>query len=113
MTALLEFLVFGPQLKKIQEEETRHDLEGYMSLVVCAFYFSLLLSAQSYPLMVGPYETWEECTKVREWLDWRTYETDNCEPFPYPQGGSQLLVVPYLPKETSLAASRTDSELPQ
>lgn len=84
-----------------------------MSLIVCAFYFSLMLSTQSYPLMVGPYATWEECTKVREWLDWRTYETDDCETFPYPQGGSQLLIVPYLPKEINLTASRSESELPR
>ena len=62
--------------------------------------------------MVGPYETWEECTKVREWLDWRTYETDNCENFPYPQAGSQMLLVPYLPQEATLSASRSESELP-
>jgi len=54
-----------------------------LSLIVCAFYFSLMVSTQSYPVMVGPYESWEECTKVREWLDWRAYETDDCETFPY------------------------------
>ena len=84
-----------------------------MSLILCAFYFSLMLTTQDYPVMVGPYETWEECTKVREWLDWRTYETDDCETFPYPQSGSQSLVVPYLPKEATLTAIRSDSELLQ
>ena len=84
-----------------------------MSLIVCAFYFSLMLSTQSYPVMVGPYETWEECTKVREWLDGRTYETDDCETFPYPQGGSQLILVPYLPKEAIVASDRSHSELPR
>ena len=88
-------------------------MEGTLSLIVCAFYFSLMLTTQSYPVMVGPYETWEECTKVREWLDWRTYETDDCETFPYPQGSSQLLAVPYLPREATLTASRPDSELPR
>lgn len=63
--------------------------------------------------MVGPYESWEECTKVREWLEGRAYETDDCETFPYPQDGSQMLVVPYLPKETTLAAGPSPSELPR
>lgn len=84
-----------------------------MSLILCAFYFSLLVSTQSYPVMVGPYESWEECTKVREWLDGRAYETDDCETFPYPQGDSQMLAVPYLPKETTLAADPPRSELPR
>ena len=84
-----------------------------MSLIVCAFYFSLMLSSQNYPVMVGPYETWEECTKVREWLDGRAYETDDCETFPFPQGGSQMVVVPYLPKETALAADTSSSEFSQ
>ncbi len=84
-----------------------------MSLIVCAFYFSLMLSTQNYPVMVGPYDSWEECTKVREWLDWRAYETDDCETFPYPQGGSQMLIVPYLPKEATLAAGPSRSELPR
>jgi len=84
-----------------------------LSLILCAFYFSLMLSTQSYPIMVGPYDSWEECTKVREWLDGRAYETDDCETFPYPQSGSQMLVVPYLPKETPLVASPSRSELPR
>ena len=83
-------------------------MEGYLSLI--AFYFSLMLSTQSYPVMVGPYESWEECTKVREWLDWRSYETDNCETFPYPQGDNQLLVVPYLPKETTPVGPAPNSD---
>ena len=84
-----------------------------MSSIVCAFYFSLMLTTQNYPVMVGPYESWEECTKVREWLEGRAYETDDCETFPYPQDGSQMLVVPYLPKETTLAAGPSPSELPR
>ena len=84
-----------------------------MSLILCAFYFSLMLSTQNYPVMVGPYESWEECAKVREWLDGRAYETDNCETFPYPQSGSQMLVVPYLPKETIVVAGPSHSEFPR
>jgi hypothetical protein len=109
---LSEFLVFQSDITKIGRRRPAI-LGGYVSVVVCAFYFSLLLSTQSYPVMVGPYDTWEECTKVREWLDWRTYETDDCETFPYPQGDSQFLIVPYLPKETILTATRSDAELPR
>ena len=72
-----------------------------------------MLSTQNYPVMLGPYESWEECTKVREWLDGRAYETDNCETFPYPQVGSQMLVVPYLPNETALAVDLSLQEPPR
>jgi hypothetical protein len=51
---------------------------------------------------------------VREWLDGRAYETDDCETFPFPQGGSQMVVVPYLPKEaTAVAADTSIVELSQ
>src|SRR5689334_1663203 len=98
-------------LNRIQGRSPRHtprDAGGPVSLIVCAFYFSLLLSSQTFPVMVGPYDSWEECTKVREWRDWRAYETDDCESFPYPQGGSQRVIVPYLPKEGTLIASPSE-----
>jgi len=61
-----------------------------------AFYFSLLLPERGYPLLIGPYETWDECASVREWIDRLNFETDYCAQMPYPQF-SQLLHVGYLP----------------
>lgn len=65
---------------------------------IVAFYFGMLVAGQEWPVMVGPYETWEECASVREFLDRRGYETDTCSLLPYPQEESQYLEVGHLPK---------------
>lgn len=58
-----------------------------------AFYFSLLLFAQDWPVLIGPYETSEECNAVREFADRRGYETDDCELMSQPQDSKFLEVV--------------------
>jgi len=68
-----------------------------ISLPIIAFYFGVLVSGQEWPVMVGPYDSWQDCASVREFLDRRGYETDSCSLLPYPQEGSQLLQVGDLP----------------
>lgn len=58
-----------------------------------AFYFSLLLFYQEWPVLIGPYETWEECASVREMLDRRGYETDDCTLLPVEQEARKLEVI--------------------
>jgi hypothetical protein len=53
--------------------------------VLVAIYFSVLVPGQNWPLLVGPYLTWEDCDVVRGWLDRRGYETDACASMPWPQ----------------------------
>ena len=64
-----------------------------MSFLLVAYYFSLLVTWQAWPMTIGPYDTWEECASVREYLDRRGYETTSCGPMPYPQDGSLRLEV--------------------
>lgn len=68
-----------------------------MTFKIIAFYFSLLVNWQDNPLVIGPYETLEECMSVREFVDRRGYETDYCSQLPYPQDGSMLLEVGFIP----------------
>lgn len=68
-----------------------------MTLAIVAFFFSVMVSGQEYPVVVGPYETWEDCASVREFLDRRGYETDRCAVLPLPQD-SQYLHVGDLPQ---------------
>lgn len=63
-----------------------------MIFMLVAFYFSVLIEAQEWPIVVGPYEEWEECASVREYLDRRGYETDGCYLMPYPQDSIYLSV---------------------
>lgn len=69
-----------------------------MTSSLVAYYFSLIVSWQSYPLLVGPYSSWDDCASVREFVDRRGYETDGCSTLPLPQE-SIYLEVGYLPKE--------------
>lgn len=68
-------------------------------LAILAFYFSVVVPWQSWPVVVGPYTSHEECSKVREFLDRQGYVTDGCYPLPHPQEDSQKLSVGELPKE--------------
>lgn len=66
--------------------------------VVMAFYFSMLLVGALVPGLVGPFETWEECASVREWVDHLGHDTATCGVMPFPQE-AQVLHVFDLPKE--------------
>ena len=61
--------------------------------MVMAFYFSVLLVTQTWPVLIGPYQEWAQCASVREYLDRRGYETSACEPMPMGQEARQLNVV--------------------
>src|SRR3990167_1475515 len=63
-----------------------------MIVLLVAFYFSMLIETQGWPVVVGPYEEWQECASVREFLDRRGYETDGCYLMPYPQESIHLSV---------------------
>jgi len=64
-----------------------------MSVLLVAFYFSMMVPDRAYPLLVGPYTEWDECASVREWLDRRGYETDSCLLMPFPQEAVKLEVL--------------------
>ena len=64
-----------------------------VTLTLVAFYFSLMVVTQAWPVTVGPYATWAECASVREYIDRRGYETGGCGVMPYPQPDSVLLQV--------------------
>ena len=68
--------------------------------MLVAFFFSMLVACQEWPVLIGPYETWDGCASVREWLDRRGYETDDCSTLPLPQD-SILLDTLHLPPEVS------------
>lgn len=68
-----------------------------MTVLLVAFYFGCMVGGQEWPLIIGPYEDWDDCASVREFLDRRGYETDTCALLPYPQEGSLYLEVGYLP----------------
>lgn len=70
-----------------------------MIVLILAYYFSCMVPPQVYPMMIGPYTTWEECASVREWLDRRGYETAGCGLLPYPLEGAVKLGVIELPPE--------------
>lgn len=65
--------------------------------MILAYYFSLLIAGQDYPLLAGPYKDWSACESVREYLDHRGYETDRCGPMPFPQEDAVLLEVISIP----------------
>lgn len=71
-----------------------------MLVLLVAFYFSLMVPHQDYPIMIGPYADWSECASIREWLDRRGYETDSCLLMPFPQEAVQLHTLE-LPPEVS------------
>lgn len=66
--------------------------------IIVAFYFSIMVTGQEWPVVVGPYESWGDCASVREFLDRRGYETDSCSMLPFPQEKSQYLNVGGIPK---------------
>jgi hypothetical protein len=68
-------------------------------LAIISFYFSVMMPWQSWPVVIGPYASREECSAVRESLDSRGYVTDGCYQLPHPQEDSQKLRVGELPKE--------------
>ena len=74
-----------------------------MIVILAAFYFGMLIDTQDWPVVVGPYEVWEECASVREYLDRRGYETDGCYLMPYPQESVYLSVgdIPHMTKVQS------------
>lgn len=57
------------------------------------FYFAVMLTTQSWPVLVGPYDEWDQCASVREFLDRRGYETGSCEPMPMGQEAMYLNVI--------------------
>ena len=61
-------------------------------MVIVAFYFSVMVPYQDWPLLAGPYPTWEDCASVREALDRWGYVTDGCAVMPYPQDSVPLAV---------------------
>lgn len=58
-----------------------------------AFYFSLMVVMQEWPVLIGPYREWSECASVREFLDRRGYETSACELMPMGQEAEHLNVI--------------------
>lgn len=71
-----------------------------MTSSLVAYYFSLIVSWQDYPILVGEYNTWSDCASVREFLDRRGYETGDCSLLPLPQESIHL-EVGYLPYENT------------
>ena len=63
--------------------------------MIIAWFLSIMVSWQVYPLIAGPY-TLEECYAVREWLDRRGYDTDDCTMMSVEQEAVKL-EVGYLP----------------
>ena len=68
-------------------------------LLLLAFYFSILVPSQVYPMVIGPYADWGVCDAQREWLDRRGYTTDDCELMPTPQPDSVEVETLFLPPE--------------
>lgn len=64
-----------------------------MEVPLIAYYFSLLLFYQDWPVLIGPYDEWDQCASVREYLDRRGYETGECGPMPIPQVARYLEVL--------------------
>lgn len=58
-----------------------------------AFYFSIMIMTQEWPLLIGPYSVWDDCASVREFLDRRGYETGSCELMPMGQDAKHLEVI--------------------
>ena len=63
--------------------------------MIAAFFFMLLVPWQSYPIIAGPYETWDECNDSRMWFDQRGWETDDCTTLPLPQDARYLRPLDY------------------
>ena len=63
--------------------------------MIVAWFLSIIVTWQVYPLVAGPY-TLEECHAVSEWLERRGYETDRCTLLPIDQEAIEL-AVGYLP----------------
>lgn len=61
--------------------------------VIVALYFSVMVPGQEWPVVAGPYATWEQCDEVRAFLDRQGYATDRCGTMPYPQISAQYLEV--------------------
>ena len=61
--------------------------------MLVAYYFSLLLFYQEWPVLIGPYDEWDDCASVREYLDRRGYETGECSLLSFPQDARLLNVV--------------------
>ena len=68
--------------------------------MITALYFSLLVAWMEWPIVIGQYRSWGQCSEVREWLDRQGYETDSCGWMVYPQDDSLLIEVSEMPKET-------------
>ncbi len=58
--------------------------------MIVAFYFSLLVWWQDFPLLIGPYRDWDTCNLVRHAMDQQGYETDSCGLMSYPQDASLI-----------------------
>lgn len=65
--------------------------------MILAYYFSLMIAGQDYPVLAGPYEDWGACESVRDYLDQHGYETDGCGLMPFPQEDAVLLEVVSIP----------------
>ena len=59
-----------------------------------AYYFSLMIAQQDFPVLIGPYRDWDDCASVREWVS-RHFENDTsaCGLLPFPQEDSVLMQV--------------------
>lgn len=66
-----------------------------MLVLLMAWYLSVMVPTQEWPIMIGPFATQEECWVVRELLTEQNYVTDDCsvvtliddaQPWEYPYG---------------------------
>lgn len=65
-----------------------------MDTILLAYYFSALVAGRDYPVVIGPYASWDECASVREWVDRKfQLETAGCGLLPFPQYESVLMQV--------------------
>jgi hypothetical protein len=64
-----------------------------MTSLIVALYFSVMVPGQYWPVLVGPYASWEHCDAVRSSVEHQGYETDRCGTMSYPQPGSQYIEI--------------------
>lgn len=61
--------------------------------MLTAVYFSMLVAWLEWPIVIGPYRSWGQCSEVREWLDRQGYDTDSCGYMVYPQESLRIEIV--------------------
>jgi hypothetical protein len=60
--------------------------------MIVAYYFSMLVFWQNFPIVIGPYHDWDDCNRVRVYVDQQGYETDACGLMSYPQDSILLRI---------------------